>query len=83
VRGLAFLLIGVVLLAGCAGASVAPTSSDAPDTKEYAAPTAIPTSVAKPTAQPTAQPTVEPRLYAKLRVFIASESTDSVVVLEG
>ena len=82
-RGLAFLLIGVVLLAGCAGASVAPTSSNAPDTKEYAAPTAIPTSVAKPTAQPTAQPTVEPRLYAKLRVFIASESTDSVVVLEG
>ena len=78
-RGLAFLLIGVVLLASCAGASVAPTASDAPDTDEYAAATAIPTSIPKPTAQPTA----EPSRYAKLRVFIASENTDSVVVLEG
>jgi YVTN family beta-propeller protein len=79
VRGFAFLLSGVVLLASCAGASVAPTASDAPDTEEYASPSAIPTSVAKPTVQPTP----EPRLYARLRVFVASESTDSVVVLEG
>jgi YVTN family beta-propeller protein len=79
VRGFAFLLSGVVLLASCAGASVAPTASDAPDTEEYASPTAIPTSVVRPTVQPTPRP----RLYAKLRVFVASESTDSVVVLEG
>jgi YVTN family beta-propeller protein len=79
VRGLAFPVVCVVLLASCAGASVVPTASDAPDTEEYAAPTAIPTHVATPTAQPTP----EPRLCAKLRVFIASESTDSVVVLEG
>ena len=32
---------------------------------------------------PTAEPTVDPRLYAKLRVFVASESTDQVWVLEG
>ena len=78
-RGLAFLLLGVVLLASCAGASVAPTASDAPDTQAYATPSPIPTRVATPTAQPTPVP----RLYAKLRVFIASESTDSVVVLEA
>lgn len=78
-RRFAFLLIGVVLLASCAGTSVAPTASEAPATAEYAARTAISTSVATPTAQPTPKP----RLYAKLRVFIASESTDSVVVLEG
>jgi len=82
VRGLAFLFVSVVLLASCAGASVAPTAptpSDAADGEDITAPSAIPTSVATPTAQPTP----EPRRYAKLRVFISSESTDSVVVLEG
>ena len=78
-RGLGFLVIGVVLLASCAGASVTPTPSDSPDSEEIATPRAIPTSVATPSAQPTP----EPRLYAKLRVFISSESTDSVMVLEG
>jgi YVTN family beta-propeller protein len=80
VRGLAFFLFGVVLLASCAGASVMPpTPSDSADSEEVAAPSAIPTAIATPTAQPTP----EPRRYAKLRVFISSESTDSVVVLEG
>lgn len=73
------MVVGVVLLAACAGASVAPTPSDVPDTEETAARTAVPTSIATPTAQPTA----EPSRYTKLRVFIASENTDSVVVLEG
>jgi YVTN family beta-propeller protein len=79
VRGFALLAIGVVLLASCAGASVAPTSSESGATEDVAAPTAIPAS----TPSPTAEPTVDPRLYAKLRVFVASESTDQVWVLDG
>jgi YVTN family beta-propeller protein len=79
VRGLAFLAIGVVLLASCAGASVAPTSSQRDTTEEIAAPTAIPSA----TPAPTAEPTVDPRLYAKLRVFVASENTDQVWVMDG
>jgi YVTN family beta-propeller protein len=80
VRGLASLAIGVVLLASCAGASVAPTSSQTDTTDEdAAAATAAPVS----TPVPTAQPTVDPRLYATLRVFVASESTDQVWVLDG
>ena len=78
-RGRAFLVVGVVLLAACAGGPNVAVPSDAPEAEEVAAPTAVPTSA--PTATP--QPTPVPRLYAKLRVFIASESTDSVVVLEG
>jgi len=68
----------VVLIASCAGVSVAPTSSQA-EPEETAEP--IPTSVLTPS--PTAQPTVDPQLYAKLRVFVASESTDQVWVLDG
>ncbi len=78
-RGLALVAVGVVLLASCAGASVGPTSSEADTTDDGAAPTAVPAS----TPAPTAEPTVDPRLYAKLRVFVASESTDQVWVLEG
>ena len=78
-RGLALLAIGVVLLASCAGASVAPTSSETDAAADVAAPTAAPAS----TPMPTAQPTVDPRLYAKLRVFVASESTDQVWVFDG
>jgi YVTN family beta-propeller protein len=79
VRGLALLAIAFVLLASCAGASVAPTSSEADTSEDVAAPTQLRAS----TPSPTAQPTVDPRLYAKLRVFVASESTDQVWVLEG
>ena len=78
-RGLALLVIGVVLLVSCAGASVAPTSSEVETINEVAAPTTVPA----PIPSPTAEPTVDPRLYAKLRVFVASESTDQVWVLEG
>lgn len=78
-RGLALLVVGVVLLASCAGSSVAPTSSQADTTEDVAAPTAMPAS----TPSPTTRPTVDPRLYAKLRVFVASESTDQVWVLDG
>jgi YVTN family beta-propeller protein len=79
VRGLALLVITVVLLASCAGASVAPSSLEAGTIDEVAAPTTVPA----PTPSPTTEPTVDPRLYAKLRVFVASESTDQVWVLEG
>ena len=79
-RGFALLVIGVVLLASCAGASVAPSPSlTIETTDEVVAPTTAPAS----TPSPTAQPTVDPRLYAKLRVFVASETTDQVWVLEG
>jgi YVTN family beta-propeller protein len=79
VRGFALLAIGAVLLASCAGASVAPTATEADTTEDVAAPSVAPV----PTPSPTAEPTVDPRLYAKLRVFVASESTDQVWVLEG
>ena len=78
-RGLAVLAIGAVLLASCAGASVAPTSSQVDTSGDIAASTAIPAS----TPSPTAEPTVDPRLYAKLRVFVASENTDQVWVFDG
>ncbi|HKY49765.1 MAG TPA: cytochrome D1 domain-containing protein [Candidatus Limnocylindria bacterium] len=78
-RGRVLLTICVLLLASCEGASVrAPSVTSAP-VETGAAPIAVP--VATPTAP--AQPTAEPRRYAKLRVFVASENTDSVVVLEG
>jgi len=79
VRGLALLATAVVLLASCAGASVAPTSALSDATEAVAAPSAIPAS----TPVRTAEPTVDPRLYAKLRVFVASESTDQVWVFDG
>jgi YVTN family beta-propeller protein len=79
VRGLAFLVVGVVMLAACAGASVAPTRTEAPAAAENVAPSTRPAA----TLSPTPQPTPEPRLYAKLRVFVASESTDQVWVLDG
>jgi DNA-binding beta-propeller fold protein YncE len=61
-----------VLLASCAGPSVAPPA------EEKGAPTSSPVA-----ASPTAHPTVDPRLYAKLRVFVASETTDQLWVFDG
>lgn len=78
-RGLAVLAVGAVLLASCVGASVAATSSRADTTGEVASHSAMPAS----TPSPTAEPTVDPRLYAKLRVFVASENTDQVWVFDG
>ena len=78
-RGLAVLAISAVLLASCAGASVAPTTTETAQTETVAAPSALPAA----TPSPTAHPTVDPRLYAKLRVFVASESTDQVWVFDG
>lgn len=78
-RGLAFLVSCVVLLAACAGAPVRPMPADGDTTDLVAAPTAA----ALPTPSPTAPPPAAARLYAKLRVFVASENTDQVWVLEG
>jgi DNA-binding beta-propeller fold protein YncE len=76
---LALLATAVVLLASCGGASVGPTIPEADTTEDVAEPNAVPAS----TPSPTVQATVDPRLYAKLRVFVASESTDQVWVLDG
>lgn len=78
-RRLALLAIGAVLLASCAGGPVAATStkSDQTDVLVASTPPAAPAPAA------TARPTVDPGLYAKLRVFVASESTDQVWVLDG
>jgi DNA-binding beta-propeller fold protein YncE len=78
VRGLALWVIAGLLLASCAGASVAPATTG-PEPDAATAPTAPPA----PSPFATAQPTVDPRLYAKLRVFVASESTDQVWVFDG
>jgi YVTN family beta-propeller protein len=81
VRGLAFLVIGAVLLAACAGTSAAPTTTehDTSDDDGIVAPAAA----AAVTPSPTPQPTAAPRLYAKLRVFVSSENTDQVWVFDG
>jgi YVTN family beta-propeller protein len=76
VRSLA-ILASALLLASCAGAgSAAPTPvSTVAGPSGPAAPAALPAS--------TPTPTPEIRQYSKLRVFVASESTDSVWVYEA
>lgn len=69
-----------MLLIACGAApertSVVATSTPQPTPAPAAAPTAAP-------ATPTLAPTPTPLPYAKLRVFVASESADSLVVLES
>jgi YVTN family beta-propeller protein len=80
VKRFATLMVAVVVLASCASARVAPpppTSSPDPTVTATAAPTAEPTTSPEPTATP------DPRQYAKLRVFVASENTDQVWVMEA
>ena len=74
-----FLATSAIVLASCAGASVAPP-----------APSVLPDATLAPAAPDTAaivppqpSPTPEIRLYQKLRVFVASESTDQVWVMEA
>ena len=73
-RGLAFTAALALVLASCGTRSLAPAAvpsasldAGAPDPVRTAAPPATP----------------ELRLYAKLRLFVASESTDAVWVYEG
>jgi YVTN family beta-propeller protein len=78
-RLFAVLVASTILLASCAGSArfVAPAPSDAPIAS--AMPSSSPDIVVLP--QPTATPEI--RLYDKLRVFVASESTDQVWVMEA
>ncbi|OLC56760.1 MAG: hypothetical protein AUH85_05235 [Chloroflexi bacterium 13_1_40CM_4_68_4] len=80
-RVIAVLATSAILLASCAGASVAPVVQSGPATTvdDYAAATTTPTPIVAPA--PAATPEI--RLYAKLRAFVASESTNSVWVYEA
>jgi DNA-binding beta-propeller fold protein YncE len=73
VRFLAFAIIGTVVVAACASTAVeVPVVAD------------VPTAHPEPSPTPTPIPTPSPTpLYSKLRVFVASESTDQVWVLDG
>src|SRR5438034_9819451 len=74
-RVLAFAIIGTIVVAAC-GATVAyaPAVDDTLTAQPAAAATATPTPVPAPSPVP---------LYTKLRIFVASESTDQVWVLDG
>jgi YVTN family beta-propeller protein len=79
VRILALLVAGTLVLAACGDTHASPIVDISADVDEpVASPTEAP-AVATPA--PTATP--ELRLYDKLRVFVASESTDQVWVVEG
>jgi YVTN family beta-propeller protein len=68
----------MILLASCAGGVIGPAPSDAPIASP--APSAAPTASA---AAPSPSPSPNIRLYDKLRIFVASESTDQVWVMEA
>ncbi len=77
VRFFALAIIGTIVVAACGSTVV-----DAPVVDESVA--AQPEPVATPTSTPTPVPAPSPTpLYSKLRVFVASESTDQVWVLDG
>jgi YVTN family beta-propeller protein len=75
---LAVLAVSTVLLASCVGARVTPPAPTV-EPSASVAPSDAPVAVVTP--QPTATPEI--RLYQKLRVFVASESTDQVWVMEA
>jgi len=78
-RRLAIVAASAILLAACARpGAVAPTV----DADESAV-AATPAPTAAPDAKPAPTSTPEIRLYKKLRVFVASESTDQVWVMEA
>jgi YVTN family beta-propeller protein len=80
VRILAIIAVSAIVLASCGRAAVAPpVASAVPDE------TQTPATVAAPLTAPAPQPSPTPeiRLYAKLRVFVASETTNQVWVMEG
>ncbi len=70
----------MILLASCASARfVEPAPSDAPVASPL--PSATPSDSVVVAPRPTATPEI--RLYEKIRVFVASESTDQVWVMEA
>src|SRR5438445_9943169 len=76
---LALAVIATIVAAACASAGV---SGPAPEILKHRLP---PDELARPSATPTPVPAPSPipPLYAKLRIFVASESTDQVWVLDG
>lgn len=59
-KALIFLLLAVLLTAGCTNAAPAPTAIATPVSTEEAAPTAAPTEAPTPTPEITPEPTPEP-----------------------
>lgn len=79
-RVLAFLVASTIVLAACGDTHASPLVEASPlPADATASPTEAPATTAS--ALPTATP--ELRLYDKLRVFVASESTDQVWVMEA
>jgi len=78
-RVIAFLATSAIVLASCAGASVAPPAPSSAIPDETIA-SATPDTIA---VAPMPAPSPEIRLYQKLRAFVASESTDQVWVMEA
>jgi YVTN family beta-propeller protein len=74
VRGFARALIGAIVVVAC-GSPAAQVPSEEP------APSRTPEVLA--TVAPAPTPTPRPALYSRLRVFVASESTDQIWVLDG
>jgi DNA-binding beta-propeller fold protein YncE len=77
-RVVALTLAGAIA-AACAAPTVAGPESDNDEHHEDQLAGATPTS----TPTPVPAPSPAPALYAKLRIFVASESTDQVWVLDG
>ena len=79
VRTFALALIGAIVFIACV-----PSAADAPVVADVAPIQPEPAAIASPTPTPTPVPAPSPTpLYAKLRIFVASESTDQVWVLDG
>src|SRR5438132_11822756 len=77
VRIFALAIIGTMVIAACAS-----TTADAPAVSDVASYEAEPAPASSPTPTPIPAPSPTP-LYSKLRIFVASESTDQVWVLDG
>ena len=77
VRIFALAIIGTMVIAACAS-----TTADAPVVSDVASYEAEPAPASSPTPTPIPAPSPTP-LYSKLRIFVASESTDQVWVLDG
>lgn len=76
-RILVCLGVATLVAVACAAPDPSPPPQDA------IRPSSAPDVAAMPTIAATPAPTLVPPLYTKLRVFVASESTDQVWVLEG
>jgi len=68
VRAFALAIIGTIVVAACGSTlAYAPIIDDSVAVQPVATPTATPTPIPAPSPAP---------LYSKLRIFVASESTD-------